>query len=221
MYIYIYIYISSYLCLPHPRAFFYLAPVPIEMKHFFHEWATDVSLCFSFLYSTVSSFLDRDGHEHQMQLCPPLPHNDDVHSDHSSLDVKNHRKLLVLASMIDIFCILWDTTLYRERERIDASLCRFEKWSTTVIPVYECHDSFVPTSIVLKHGETAPPPLLTESDLISKMDAHGIGTDATIAEHINTIQKRQYAVKVNQNTQFKPTGLSPHTHTHTSYIIYK
>ncbi|KAF0699846.1 Aste57867_9622 [Aphanomyces stellatus] len=84
---------------------------------------------------------------------------------------------------------------------------KYEKWATTVIPVYEKGDVFVPTTLALKHGETAPPPLLTESDLIAKMDTHGIGTDATIAEHINTILKREYAIKVNNNTQFKPTEL--------------
>ncbi|KAH9052155.1 hypothetical protein Ae201684P_013657 [Aphanomyces euteiches] len=84
---------------------------------------------------------------------------------------------------------------------------KYEKWAASVIPVYEKGDVFVPTLIELKNGETAPPPLLTESDLIAKMDQHGIGTDATIAEHINTILKREYAVKVNNNTQFKPTDL--------------
>ena len=33
-------------------------------------------------------------------------------------------------------------------------------------------------------GATEPPPRLSERDLISKMEAHGIGTDATVAEHI-------------------------------------
>jgi DNA topoisomerase III len=44
-------------------------------------------------------------------------------------------------------------------------------------------------------GETKPPTLLSESDLISKMDQNGIGTDATIHEHIKTVQERNYAYK--------------------------
>jgi DNA topoisomerase-3 len=44
-------------------------------------------------------------------------------------------------------------------------------------------------------GETKAPTLLTESDLISKMDQNGIGTDATIHEHIKTVQERNYAFK--------------------------
>ncbi|OQR81470.1 DNA topoisomerase [Thraustotheca clavata] len=95
--------------------------------------------------------------------------------------------------------------MIRERNYLD--IYRYEKWAATVIPVYERGDQFVPTIMELKFGETSPPPLLTESDLIAKMDQHGIGTDATIAEHINTILKRQYAIKMNNNTQFKPTEL--------------
>lgn len=41
-------------------------------------------------------------------------------------------------------------------------------------------------------GQTSPPPLLTEADLISLMERHGIGTDATHADHIETIKQRLY-----------------------------
>lgn len=41
-------------------------------------------------------------------------------------------------------------------------------------------------------SKTAPPKLLTEADLIALMEKHGIGTDATHAEHIDTIKSREY-----------------------------
>lgn len=39
-------------------------------------------------------------------------------------------------------------------------------------------------------GKTSAPNLLTEAELIAMMDKHGIGTDATHAEHINTVMER-------------------------------
>ncbi len=43
-------------------------------------------------------------------------------------------------------------------------------------------------------GATQPPPRLTEASLIALMERHGIGTDATVAEHINKQLERGYAV---------------------------
>ena len=57
----------------------------------------------------------------------------------------------------------------------------------------------------LEEGKTTPPGYLSEADLIDFMEKNQIGTDSTIHEHIQTIQKRQYAVKTS-NT-FKPTDL--------------
>ncbi|KAF1333777.1 DNA topoisomerase 3-alpha, partial [Globisporangium splendens] len=92
-----------------------------------------------------------------------------------------------------------------ERNYLD--IYKYEKWNASAIPVYQQGDTFEPSTLTMIAGETAPPPLLSEADLISKMDSNGIGTDATIAEHIKTILKREYAEKVNDNTQFKPTTL--------------
>ena len=64
-------------------------------------------------------------------------------------------------------------------------------------------EKFKPTYFCMLSSETTPPKLLTESDLISLMDKNGIGTDATIHEHIQTVQDRNYAVK--EKNEFKPT----------------
>ncbi|KAL8600868.1 hypothetical protein ACOMHN_045006 [Nucella lapillus] len=55
-------------------------------------------------------------------------------------------------------------------------------------------------------GETSPPPLLTEADLIALMDKHGIGTDATHADHIETIKSRMY-VGLRPDNRFVPGQL--------------
>ncbi|KAL4241091.1 DNA topoisomerase 3-alpha [Mactra antiquata] len=68
----------------------------------------------------------------------------------------------------------------------------YEKWSGKEIPVFEKGDEFEPSAIEMNNGETTPPPLLSEADLIALMDKHGIGTDATHAEHIETIKSRSY-----------------------------
>ncbi len=60
----------------------------------------------------------------------------------------------------------------------------------------------------MDESSTRPPPFLSESALITKMDAHGIGTDATIHEHINKIQMRGYAIK--EFNMFKPTPIGFH-----------
>ena len=61
----------------------------------------------------------------------------------------------------------------------------------------------MPTSIDLVTGSTEPPQLLTEADLIALMDKHGIGTDATHAEHIETVKNRGY-IGVQQNDKLVP-----------------
>ncbi|XP_076641227.1 topoisomerase 3-alpha isoform X2 [Halictus rubicundus] len=73
----------------------------------------------------------------------------------------------------------------------------YEKWSDKEILVYQEGQIFKPTSIDMIQEETSPPQLLTEADLISLMDKFGIGTDATHAEHIDTIKARQYVGLIN------------------------
>lgn len=68
----------------------------------------------------------------------------------------------------------------------------YDKWSSKEIHVYQAGQEFNPTSIDMAEGSTSPPNLLTEADLIALMEKHGIGTDATHADHIETIKNRSY-----------------------------
>ncbi|XP_037958363.1 DNA topoisomerase 3-alpha [Teleopsis dalmanni] len=77
-----------------------------------------------------------------------------------------------------------------ERNYLDVYI--YDKWNAKQIHKYEQGQVFEPTDISLHEGATTAPPLLTEADLISLMEKHGIGTDATHAEHINTIKERGY-----------------------------
>uniref|UniRef100_A0A3Q1GMZ7 DNA topoisomerase n=2 Tax=Acanthochromis polyacanthus TaxID=80966 RepID=A0A3Q1GMZ7_9TELE len=82
----------------------------------------------------------------------------------------------------------------------------YDKWNTKLIPVYEQDSQFQPSAIEMVDGQTSPPQLLTEADLISLMEKHGIGTDATHAEHIETIKSRMY-VGLTADQRFLPGEL--------------
>lgn len=70
----------------------------------------------------------------------------------------------------------------------------YEKWTGTILPQFQEEEMFEPKSAHISEGETSSPGYLTEPDLLALMDANGIGTDATMAEHISKIQERGYAM---------------------------
>lgn len=59
---------------------------------------------------------------------------------------------------------------------------------------------------MMNDGKTTAPELLTEAQLIALMEKHGIGTDATHAEHIEKITTRGY-ITVTPERRLKPEGL--------------
>jgi len=69
----------------------------------------------------------------------------------------------------------------------------YENWnSSTTLPKFTLGERFEPTEAMITDGKTTAPGYLTEPDLIALMDANGIGTDATMAEHIAKIKEREY-----------------------------
>lgn len=91
-----------------------------------------------------------------------------------------------------------------ERNFLDVYI--YQKWFDKEIPVYEQDECFTPDALTMEQGTTTAPALLSEADLIALMEKHGIGTDATHAEHIDTIQKRFYA-QMTRERRFLPKQL--------------
>lgn len=91
----------------------------------------------------------------------------------------------------------------------------YDKWeSSQQLPQFVLGEAFEPTEATMTDGKTTPPSYLTEPELIALMDANGIGTDATMAEHINKIKERHYVQSRpkagsgrNQVQEFIPTVL--------------
>ncbi|RAL10390.1 DNA topoisomerase 3 [Aspergillus homomorphus CBS 101889] len=81
--------------------------------------------------------------------------------------------------------------LVLERNYLDVYV--YDKWeSSQQLPSFQMSEQFEPTEAKIFDGKTTPPNYLTEPELIALMDANGIGTDATMAEHIAKIKDRHY-----------------------------
>lgn len=77
----------------------------------------------------------------------------------------------------------------------------------TDIPVYKVGDIIAVETTKVVEGRTDPPGYLTEADLITKMEEHGIGTDASIPTHINNIIERAYVTVQAPGRKLVPTLL--------------
>jgi DNA topoisomerase IA len=73
------------------------------------------------------------------------------------------------------------------------------------LPVLSPNEKVKVLRVDLIEDETKPPPRLAEAELLRKMEAAGIGTDATRASFPTLIVKRGYAVRGGK--VFKPTAL--------------
>ena len=83
---------------------------------------------------------------------------------------------------------------------------KYEKWTEQDIAPFRQGEILPIKEFLMKEGSTSAPLLLSESDLITCMDKNGIGTDATIHEHIQKIIVRKYAIK-GRDSRFVPTRL--------------
>lgn len=86
----------------------------------------------------------------------------------------------------------------------------YDRWeSSEQLPTFVQGELLAPDECMMTNGTTSPPSYLTEPELIGLMDANGIGTDATMAQHIETIVNREYCLKQQSGRicQFLPTSL--------------
>ncbi|KAG0678368.1 DNA topoisomerase [Pichia californica] len=82
-------------------------------------------------------------------------------------------------------------------ERNYLEVYKWDHWDSTknTVPNANIGEKLSIVSAVVNSGETSPPQPLTETELIALMDVNGIGTDATIADHIEKIITREYITK--------------------------
>ncbi|AFN82872.1 DNA topoisomerase II [Encephalitozoon romaleae SJ-2008] len=80
----------------------------------------------------------------------------------------------------------------------------YDKWDNKEVSDFVMEE-IVSGDLHISEGKTTAPKYLSEAELISLMDKNGIGTDATIHEHIQKIQERGYAIKVGE--EIRPLGL--------------
>ncbi|KAH9843369.1 hypothetical protein Tdes44962_MAKER07438 [Teratosphaeria destructans] len=83
----------------------------------------------------------------------------------------------------------------------------YDKWtSSQQLPDFREGETFEPTEARMHEGQTTAPGYLTEPELIALMDANGIGTDATMAEHIAKIKERSYVETRGRTGQARQEG---------------
>lgn len=84
----------------------------------------------------------------------------------------------------------------------------YVKWEGNKVPNFVVGTTCPVSSIEIKTDKTKAPPLLTEPELLAKMNKEGIGTDATFQEHIAKIQERNYCTEKNRVFEPTPLGLA-------------
>jgi DNA topoisomerase I len=83
----------------------------------------------------------------------------------------------------------------------------FRKIAEKSLPDLKVGDKVNISTLKMKEGKTQPPFLLTEAALIKLMDENGIGTDATIPNHITTNINRNYFKISGRGRTIQPTEL--------------
>jgi DNA topoisomerase-3 len=86
------------------------------------------------------------------------------------------------------------------------AIMHWKKVQSEPLPPLTKGETLTMKDVELVDGKTGPPDYLTESELISLMEKHGIGTDASIPVHINNICERNF-VSIQSGRRVVPTEL--------------
>ncbi|ALC49738.1 Top3beta [Drosophila busckii] len=93
---------------------------------------------------------------------------------------------------------------------IDAGYTKVMTWlafgKDEAIPPFVQGTKVAINDVRMSEGQTGPPDYLTEAELITLMEQHAIGTDASIPVHINNICQRNY-VRIETGRKLIPTTL--------------
>lgn len=82
----------------------------------------------------------------------------------------------------------------------------FERPSEKVLPRLERGTQVMLTEVKIMELETRPPPYLSEAELLRLMKRYGIGTDATMQDHIHTNIERKYIKVIKKRCIPTPLG---------------
>ncbi|XP_073954639.1 DNA topoisomerase 3-beta [Choristoneura fumiferana] len=108
------------------------------------------------------------------------------------------------------FKIGTETFTYTGNTLVDAGYTEVMHWQAfgkdEFVPLLAVDDMLRAHDHRLVECQTSPPDYLTESEVITLMEKHGIGTDASIPVHINNICQRNY-VTVGSGRRLVPTNL--------------
>lgn len=115
-----------------------------------------------------------------------------------SLDAKGSQTKIVVQWHTESFTASGDIVL--ERNFFD--IYKYSNWSSSnkTLPELSLGERVPIADATVQSGHTSAPQPLTETELIALMDSNGIGTDATIADHIDKILTREYVTKVKMGT---------------------
>jgi len=99
---------------------------------------------------------------------------------------------------------------YSGKKLTDLGFTKVMTWQAITdeetVPSVSKNDQLELTEVKLAERQTSPPDYLTEADLITLMEKHKIGTDASIPVHINNICQRNYCTVV-AGRKLMPTTL--------------